>query len=77
MSLIETRSRADHSGGLGLDESDVAWAKRFGQVSRMAIVRQRLHTVTGLAESLRSQTGILLCGFPKCLLTVWSSGTCC
>ena len=35
---------------LGLEDADITWARRFGQLGCMVIDRQRLRTVTWLAE---------------------------
>lgn len=57
---------------LGLEDADITWARRFGQLGCMVIDRQRLRTVTWLAEHHDVLTEIHLLCTGKFILTVWN-----
>ena len=43
-------TRGELLSGVGLDESDVDWALRFGQTGRLYIGRDKLRAVTWMAD---------------------------
>jgi Mg2+ and Co2+ transporter CorA len=57
---------------LGLDETDSAWALRFGQVARMHIGRHKLRAVTWVAEPNGDLAEVHVFGSTGMLVTVWT-----
>ncbi len=68
----EEGERNDLLRYLGLEESDAAWASRFGQVGRMVISRNRLRAVTWLADSGGQLIELHLICTKGCIVTIWN-----
>jgi Mg2+ and Co2+ transporter CorA len=56
---------------LGLDDTDVTWALRFGQVGRIHIGRERLRAVTWMAEPNGDLAEVHVFCSARALVTVW------
>lgn len=65
-------TRSLHLGELGLDDSDITWALRFGQAGRMHIGPEKLRAVTWMAEPTGNLIEVHVICHPHCILTVWS-----
>jgi Mg2+ and Co2+ transporter CorA len=63
--------RTELLGELGLENSDVTWALRFGQSGRMYIGRDKLRAVTWMADPAGNLGEIHVLCSPRCILTVW------
>ena len=57
---------------LGLDDTDIAWALRFGQAGRLHIGRENLRAVTWMAEPNGDLVEIHLFCSARTLVTVWN-----
>jgi Mg2+ and Co2+ transporter CorA len=55
-----------------LDEADVSWALRFGQVGRMVISRNKLRAVTWLADLSGQLLELHLTCTKRAIVTVWN-----
>lgn len=57
---------------LGLEDADIEWAQRFGQVGRITIRREKLRAVTWLADiATEGLTEIHLLRTRNFILTIW------
>jgi hypothetical protein len=68
----EENERNDLVRHLGFQDSDAAWALRFGQVGRMAIGRNRLRAVTWLADPAGQLIELHLICTNAYIVTIWS-----
>jgi len=57
---------------LGLDETEIAWAERFGQTGRMVISRQKLRAVTWIAYGFEQLEEIHVLGTQQWIVTIWN-----
>jgi Mg2+ and Co2+ transporter CorA len=65
------KERTELLRALGLDNSDIAWALRFGQAGRMYVGRDKLRAVTWIADPVGKSHEIHVYACPHCILTVW------
>jgi magnesium transporter len=64
-------ARVELLSELGLDNSDIVWALRFGQSGRMYIGRGKLRAVTWVADQAGNLSEIHVLCSPQCILTIW------
>jgi Mg2+ and Co2+ transporter CorA len=67
----EKRRQIDLLQQLDLEETDIEWAQRFGQVGRISISREKLRSVTWLAKSANDLCEIHLLRSRNFILTIW------
>ena len=65
-------TRSLHLSQLGLAETDITWALRFGQAGRMFISRDKLRAVTWMADATGNLVEVHIISCPQCIMTVWS-----